>query len=76
MLVNITPHHFSTASGDPVLEIDSDGRPHPIVSPDSRANHRPHEGLIALAIYENAWALSNDELDQVAEWITQYKRKV
>lgn len=72
--MNVTPEHFSTSKGEPVLSEDSDGFPRPVPTEHESAarNGTPHLGRIALAIYENIWAAGSGELDTVADWVRQY----
>lgn len=70
---NITPDHFTTAVGDPVLQVSEDGTPSPVCS-DSPPTAKEHVGEIALALYMNAPFLDDKQIDDVIRWIKQYRR--
>ncbi|KWA84251.1 hypothetical protein WL29_23100 [Burkholderia ubonensis] len=72
-LINITPKHFVTADGRPVLSVDQDGYPH--VSADMVTQDDKALGEIALALYTNCLPLhaSKRNVDLVTAWVRQFK---
>lgn len=71
--MNITPEHFATKEGVPVLSVDKDG--HPRVSAELVTEEDKALAEIALAIYLNSMPLhgSKRNVELVAGWVRQFR---
>jgi hypothetical protein len=74
-LLNITPGHFATTDGRPVLSVDAEGFPH--IAAEMVSDEDRSLAAIALAIYANCSALhaSRANVETVAQWVRQFKTR-